>query len=274
MEFLKKNLFLTILIVIVLAITVVMGVLIKNLSEKINKQEKEVKTIIKSEKGFATSPHALTQENVAQSEANYNTLAENFAGLIVTLNEKYPAPEVNADMTALKFKNFLRQVCIRMENLLRSGDIWIPSSLKYFTYDEYMKPDVLPNSRQIKQILKQLEIVQEIVYLVSQSQINKLLELKRLNGLNFVKGDLYNYMQFRLTLSGNVESIQQFLNSIHEAKYFIMVKNISLKAEPIKQKSRGSGKANKVLSKHKRSVYAGDAKIKADISLNYFVFHP
>ena len=276
MEFLKKNLFLTILIAIVLVATIAMSVLIKNFSENVKKQEKEVELIIKAEKGFANSPYALVQENVTQAEANYKMIAENFAGLIKTLNEKYPAPEVNADMTALKFKNFLRQVCIRMENLLRSGDIWMPDALKYFTYDQYMKPDVLPKNAEIKQVLKQLEIIQEVVYLVSQSQVNKLLDLKRLNDLKFVKRDLYDYMRFRLVVSGNVEAIQRLLNSFHEAKYFILVKGLSLKADPIKQNSKGGSRsqgAQKVLSQYTRPVYAQDAKVTADISLNYFVFH-
>lgn len=256
--------------------TTVLGIIMNNLHKEVEKYEKDVRLIIESEKSFANSPYALTTANVNQTEANYQIAVKSFQGLITRLNERYPAPEVNANMTALKFKNYLRQVCIRVENLLRSGDIWMPDALKYFTYDKYMKPDVLPNNGEIKLIMKQLEIVQEIMYLVSQCQVNKLLDFKRLNDLELVRRELYDYMPFSLTLTGSVESIQRFLNSLNEAKYFIMVSSLDIKAAPISQNKPPVNQAQqekRILNKQARLVYAKKAEVKASILLDYFVFH-
>ena len=274
MEFLKRNIFLASVVVVLLISSIALGMVIKNLHGEVKKYEEEVKLIIESEKNFANSPHALTAANVKQTEANYQIAAESFRGLITRLNEKYPPPDVKADMTALKFKNFLRQVCIRLENLLRSGDIWIPDALKYFTYDKYMRPDVLPSANEIELIMKQLEIVQEIMYLISQSQVSKLLEFKRLNDLTTIKRDLYDYMPFSLVLTGNVESIRRFINSLAEAKYFMMVRSLKLKASPAKQNTRPANKADTVVTKNDRLVYSDQmTDMTATIVLDYFTFH-
>ena len=275
-EFLKRNIFLTLIIIALFISTIALGFIIKKLNNEVENYEKDVKLIIESEKNFANSPYALTAANVNQAEANYEIAVESFQGLVNRLNERYPAPEVNANMTALKFKNFLRQVCIRVENLLRSGDIWMPDALKYFTYDKYMQPDVLPSGSEIKLIMEQLEIVQEIMYLVSQSQVTKLLDFKRLNDLQLVKRELYDYMPFSLTLTGNVESLQRFLNSLNEAKYFIMVRSLNINAAPIPQNKppvNQTRNKDRLLSKRNRLVFNKKAELKASILLDFFIFH-
>lgn len=274
MDILKKNIFLVVLSLIVLISAIIAGVVVAGYNKQIAMYEKDVKLIIEAEKSFVTSRYALTKDSVNQAEHNYLIAEEKFNDVIAELNEKFPRPNISSDMTSLKFKKFLRQTCIRMENLIRGENIRMPDNLQWFSYDKYMAPDVLPNKDEIDMILNQLEIVQEIVYIISQSEIEELGNFRRPDALKMTQRDLYNFMPFILTVTGNLKGIQGFLNSLHDAKYLFIARDVSiLTNEPTRNAVPNfSDKKNVALPKHERIVYSQEAKVKAQILIDYLEF--
>lgn len=277
MKFIKNNLFVILLGVTVIIVTILSVYVIFQKMDKVVEYEKDVKRIIETERSFTSSPYALLKSNEEQAQANLEIAEEKFVSLISELNEKYPAPEITSEMTALKFKRYLRQVCIKMENLLRSEDVWIPDSLKWFSYDNYMKPHVLPTAGEIKQTLKQLEIIQELIYVVAQSEVTKFEAFRRVSGHKMEKRDLYDFMPFSLSVTGTFDTVQHFTNMLYDAKYFFMVRNLDLSVGGVKMKSPPNFKSRKrgdSLSKDKRMAYSDEAaEVKISLTLDYFEFH-
>ncbi len=272
MELIKKNLFLVISVVVMIILSVIASVIIRSYHKDIDKYAEQVKNIVEAEKSFVTSPYALTTDNVLQVEKNYEGTVAKFREMIDKLNERYPSPEVNSDMTPLKFKLYLRQVCIKMENLLRGEDVALPDSLKWFSFDRYMQPDVLPNNEEIKSILNQLEIIQELIYIISQSEVKSLDRFSRSDDINLTERKLYGFMPFTLSLSGNVNSIRRFMNLIPEARYFYMVRNLDLEASEPRMNDAPDVKRNKLTPKHERLLYSAETIVKVDFVVDYFEF--
>ncbi len=277
MQFVKTHIFLIIIAVSTALSGVVGAILIVSKNNQIKKFKVDVDKIIAAEEGFITSNYALITDNVIRAEENYSKIQEKFDETIKHLEEQYAAPVVDADMTPLKFKLNLRQFCIKMENLLRGEDVYMPDNLKYFSYDEYMQPDVLPNNEEISLILNQIEIINELIYLVSQAQVDKLLKFKRSSGHKTIKREFYNFMPFELQLVGDIEKIQQFLNSLNEAKFFFMLRTFDLTARGVKSKSRPSSQkrnSDKPFTMRERLAFSSKpAEVTATMTVDYFEFH-
>ncbi len=276
MEVIKKHIFWIVLCAVLVIGTVAAGLIIANFNNQIGKYQEEVNKIVEAEKSFITSSYALSEENKRQASQNAETTNNQFRQLIKDLTEKYPPPHINSDMSALKFKVHLRQECIKLENVLRSEEVSLPSSLQYFSYDRYMQPDVLPDSAEITLILKQYDIIQEIVYLISHSGINELQELIRMNDLSLINRDLYSFMPFRLKLTGNLKSVTRFINSLLDAKYFFAVRSMDLNINESQLNPNptlvGTRKIQN-LPKHQRLAYSTEAQLTVNIILDYFEFH-
>lgn len=277
MELVKRYLFLIVTAAVTVLITGIAAVIIKGRIAEKEKFRVEVDHIVEAEKSFTASEYALNADNVTKAQERLSKADQKFGELIAQLSEKYPLPVVVTDMTPPKFKRHLPQVCIKMENMLRGEDVWIPDSLKYFTYDNYMKPDMLPSAEEVTAILKQLEVVQELVYLVSQSQVKQMTTFERLNDYKLIDRDLYDFMPFSVTLVGNLKSIQRFLNSLHDARFFLMVRTLDLEVAPIKRNDppgKGREGTEELLPKNKRLVYDDDPPdLKVKVVVDYFEFH-
>ena len=162
-----------------------------------------------------------------------------------------------------------------MVNLLRGEDVYIPDSMKYFSFDRYMLPDVMLGGEEINLILKQLEIINELMYLVSQSQIERLQSFVREAGHVTIKRDFYDYMPFRFELIGDIGAIREFINSLNDAKYFFMLRTFELNARATKKKGSAGGiSSEEALPKRKRIVYSSrPTEVTVKLSVDYFEFH-
>ncbi len=277
MQFVKKHLFLIIIIASTVLSGIIGAVLIAGQNNQIQKFKVDVDKIIAAEEGFITSKYALITDNVIRAEKNYSKIQEEFDETIKQLEEQFAAPVVDADMTPLKFKLYLRQFCIKMENLLRGEDVYMPDDLKYFSYDKYMQPDVLPNNEEISLMRKQIEIINELIYLVSQAQVDRLVKFRRISDHRVIKREFYNFMPFELVLVGDIERIQHFLNSLNEAKYFFILRTFEIKTRAVKMKNPPSSKrrnSDNPLSMRERLAFSSKAaELTATMIVDYFEFH-
>lgn len=233
MEILKRNLLFVIFGAVVLGATIGFGVYMTTISG-VERGEKRVGAIRQKLEGIIHSNVALSAENVLQSEANSTLSDGKFESLIDKLKGDYEIvdPTDNQDFTVVTVKEHLRQVCTTMENKLRGRDVMMPSDLQHFTFGKFMDATYIPEEEEIGLILKQLDIVHEIVHLLAQSRIHSLSSIGRKDDLRLEKYDLYDFMRYTLTFHGTAQSIQRFMNSLHGARYFFVISTCNIAADP------------------------------------------
>ena len=115
------------------------------------------------------------------------------------------------------------------------------------------------------------------MFLISQSQLKKLEAFNRLNDVKMEKRDLYDFMPFSLKVTGTVDTLKTFLNSLHEARFYFMVRDIDFSVSRVQELPQPGGPRSgkpEPLPKNKRLAYSNEPPtVRADIILDYFEFH-
>lgn len=240
MDVVKKYLFAIVLGTLTLITCVAGGIVVYNFQSEASKYEQKVKDIQQSLKDFRSFRWALVQQNVEKAKENRDGTEKEFNALLKKL-EELSAPTMSDDerenWSPLRTKNRIKENCVRFENMLRGENIHLPESLAMFSFDKYNDPKTLPKKDDIPQIIKQLNIIEDLIYLISRSEVTSLDRFERKDGLKVTKRDLYDYMPFGITLTGSVGSIRSFLNNLVSwneedgARYFYLVRNLTVEAK-------------------------------------------
>jgi hypothetical protein len=120
-----------------------------------------------------------------------------------------------------------------------------------------MGQDVLPGPDEIPLILRNLEIAQELVYLLSQAQVQSVDEFSRQAELEPVERGLYSYISFGIRVGGTVESVRIFLNSLNQASYFFIVRSVNVKTPGADLRGPTSASATESATEDRDSPGAG-----------------
>jgi len=228
LDFIKGNLFLTVFAVISLGLTAVAGWDTISKQSKVNQYKKQVEEVRASARAFAKFKWMLSPKNEAKAKANATMAKENFAATLKKIDYRYNVkPQSDSDMTSGQVKNLIRRRSLVMENKLRGENIEIPESLKNFTFAPYLASTIFPNAREISMIMQQLEIMDELVNLLAGSGIAQVTAINR-DELEPTSMDLHSYIEFKVDLVGEHASIVHFLNSLHDSKYFFVLRKIDI----------------------------------------------
>ena len=228
LDFIKGNLFLAVFAVICLALTAVAGWDTISKQSKVNQYKKQVEEVRSSARAFAKFKWMLSPKNEDKAKANASMAKENFAATLKKIVDRYNVkPQSDSDMTPGQVKNLIRRRSLVMENKLRGENIEIPESLKNFTFAPYLGSKVFPNPREISMIMRQLEIMDEVVNLLAGSGIAQVTAINR-DELEPTSMDLHSYIEFKVKLVGEHASIVHFLNSLHDSKYFFVLRKIDI----------------------------------------------
>jgi hypothetical protein len=227
MDFLKKNMGMTIVSAIGLALSIGCIIVIVQTHKDAAQFQQQVVDIKQSLEKFQRTQFALTQGNVDIANANSELVNKNYVEFMQEL-EKRRAKDDLGSFSRLGAKNHLTKICTKMENQLRSSDITVKDGQTSFSFGAWMGQDVLPAPEEIPLILRNLEIAQELVYLLSQAQIQEVEEFSRQLELAPVERDLYDFISFGIRMTGTLESVRTFLNSLNQASYFFIVRSVSV----------------------------------------------
>ena len=227
-DFIKGNLVLTIFAVISLAITAVAGWDTISKQSKVNQYTKQVEEVRASARAFTKFKWKLSPKNADIAEANAVMARENFEATLDKIVERYNVkPQSDSGMTSGQVKNLIGRRSRVMENKLRGENIEIPENLKNFTFAPYLASTVFPNSREIAMIMKQLEVMDELVNLLAGSGIAEVTGINR-EELELTTVDLHSYVELEIDMVGEHPSIVHFLNSLHDSKYFFVLRKIEI----------------------------------------------
>lgn len=284
MDVVKKHLFLIVSAILAVVMAAVGGYFIYITQQDVAKWRTKVNEMQEALKQFRAEQYSLTPQNVEQAEANHKIAEQKFGELIETLTKfSVPEDETRAELTPVRAKSQIKDICTQMENQLRGEEIAIPAGLSSFTFGEYMRPSVMPTSEEIPMLFKHIEIVQELIYLVAQASPKRLDAFARGGDeLALVKRDFYSYISFNVTMTGSPESIRRFMQSLPNSRYVFLIRSLTTSGEAGTADSAaetsgdvagdvagdGGGK-----TKAARLVYSRSPTVKAVFSLDYVEFH-
>ena len=229
-DFVKGNLFLAVFGVICLGLTAVAGWDTISKQSKVNQYKEQVEEVRASARAFTKFEWMLSPKNENVAKSNAEMAEKNFTATLSEIVDRYNVqPQSDPDMTPGQVKNLIARRSRVMENKLRGENIEIPESLKDFTFGPYRARDVFPNPRQIFMIVKQLEIMDELVNLLAGSEVTQVTTINR-DELEPTSMDLHSYVEFEIDMVGKHASIVHFLNSLHSSKYFFVLRKIDIEA--------------------------------------------
>jgi hypothetical protein len=256
MDFLKRNIGMTIVSGIGLALSIGCIVIIVKTHKEAAQFQQQVIDIKQSLEKFQRTQFALTQGNVEVANANSELAKRKYEEFMQSLSQRRAKDDLGS-FSRLGAKNHLTKICTKMENQLRSSDITVQDSQTSFSFGQWMGQDVLPGPDEIPLILRNLEIAQELVYLLSQAQVQSVDEFSRQAELEPVERGLYSYISFGIRVGGTVESVRIFLNSLNQASYFFIVRSVNVKTPGADLRGPTSASATESATEDRDSPGAG-----------------
>ena len=254
-------------------LTVVGGYFIFTTWQKADKSEAEVAAIKDKMITFTKADHPLKLSTVDQAKANSEAASKAYNDMLAILVKKTAIAGADADkIDPIGAKNRIEKGCTKMENMLNGAGVEFSADMRQFTFGPFMNANRLPRREEIPLLLKNLEIVQELVYLISSSGVTQLSSMSRSESLDPSRRDLFNYISFNVTVSGDADSVRQLVNTLQAGKtYYYFVKAMTLTANT---KLADNG-ADSVVGRSKldRLALKQSQQITVGLQIDYIEFH-
>lgn len=288
LDYIKGNIFLMILGVIVIAATIFVGIDVIKKQQEINKYQSEVTDIQSKAKSFTKFPYELSAANEERARENAEGAQAALDQALVNINRRYGLnTEVPRTMSPLAVRQLLRQESKRMENKLRHKEIKVAGSLGDFTFAPFMDNDFFPTSEEILLILRQVDIMNEIVELLSESGVASVTRINR-GSLKPIRLDLYSYIEYEIDVEGDYDKVIRLLNSLHDAEYFFVVRDVDVmeqgdQVSALLNTTRGDRRTiidpatgqevPRYLPQADRIAFKEPAMVDVKITIEYYEFH-
>lgn len=237
MDIIKRNMFSVILGAFVVVGTGVMIFLIVSSLTEFKQKRTRVEEITKLENQFKSRPYKLDKSSYDIAEANKGKIQVALNDLQTGLRDRYTTIDFsNHQMTAVKFKENLQNRSEVMHQVLRISNVTVPASLNYFGFDHFLKPQVIPVHEQIAAVIKQLQIYDEMVEILSRSDVKKVdtwvfkgqvnnpePEVREVNNES-----LYQFFSYEMSVTASVPALQKFLVNLNQSSYCFIVRWMSV----------------------------------------------
>ena len=234
MEFVKSNIVLLLAATITVALSVVIIFFTFKTLDEMREFEQKVKNLRDSQDEIKKFDWALDRQSVRVAKTNSDVAREATEGLSAGLKKKYPAITIDGPMDALGLRHHLRSECGHMTRKLLNRGVELPASLGFFDFDKYMQANYFPERDEIQAVRRNLEIVKELVDLISRSGITTLGSLKRTRPeLHPAATDLYWYTPYRIVAMGDIAQIQELIRVLGSSNYFFIVRHVRLSADDV-----------------------------------------
>jgi hypothetical protein len=125
-------------------------------------------------------------------------------------------------MTPLACKLHLATACRKMTLRLNAVDCAVPVGMGY-GFDQWLRDGALPEPDMVPQLLRRLELTEELAYQAARAELSELKRLAYL-GEQLRGGD--RLTGFRIEASGTTASVQHFLELLDQANYLFVVRSV------------------------------------------------
>ena len=232
MQVLKRHLFLISVGVVTLVAVVVLLVWFSGINQDMGEWQRKFQNLMSQMETFRRSTYALDKKNVETMKGNALIAQQKVADLKRELREKYPPIPFGPTMSVLELQLFLRNKCQAICQKLSYKNVKLDPALQWFNTDGYLRPDANPDDAESKKVRKNLEIVEELVSGVAcEPPVEAIVSLTRVTeGLDMKPGpdQLYDYVSYRMMVTGNITQIQGFLDALSRSGRFFIVSWMSM----------------------------------------------
>ena len=223
MEMLRRNVGLTLFLVVAAIAAIVLGLLIQRQFAASADLEKKVGELAKFWENLRKDKISVTDENLAIAKQNQIVARERLDELRAARYQRsFAAPR---SYSGVECKNVLRAETKRMKDTLAEAGVAL-GSVGEFSFDSVLNSDVLPDEQnEVPMLTKQLEVVRELVRVVAESQVMELNGFVREGGLQVAKEQYFDVMPFQITVSGEVRNVKRLVSLLHtDPRFFFRVK--------------------------------------------------
>lgn len=235
MEYLKKNLTLTISLAVALALAVVLGVKIKQAAGRASEAGDMVEALRNFGENETRAPFSASNANLEISGANFARASREIEKIKMALYARSRV-EYNPRVSNTQCKNHLAEQTKMLVAQLRSSAnmIQVPQSpaAEGLSFSDVLSSEKLPDeATEVPVLMKQFEIVKEIVRLVALCQVGTLNEISRIGGVGAAVTNDFEVMPLRIRLQGDFGAVKEFLTKLqNDSKYFFVIRNVTLSA--------------------------------------------
>ncbi len=226
--------------------TVALGMLVLSTRSKAKKREHELKDIQRKKEAVYKFPFALNEANRTRAKKNFDDAVTEYQGKFDEITKRYPSAK-EEQLPPIVCVERLKASCEAMRGRLNREGVKFSGDVGKFTFSQYLDQPKLPDENVIPKIMKHLEIIDELVTVVGRSNINELKSLTRNDGgnMDMQKGSCYQYYEYGIRVSGNFDTIRRFVNKLNEARFFFVIREMTVGAQDLTQSmSAGTADAN------------------------------
>lgn len=229
-DILKRNIGLTVFVLISLVAGIILLLLVRQQASRAGELQTAVEDQVAFFEGIARERVAVTRSNLEIAERN-RALAEARLGNLRAMlwnRSNIPIPRYRG----VEAINILRQETALMQEALFERRVQIPAGIRRFSFGAVLDRDALPDEEtEVPVLMKQLELVKEIVRLAGESYITEFTDLQRLTGATVVEGEHYNILPFRVVVTGELPRVKRFVTRLQrDAAYFFLVHHVQVQA--------------------------------------------
>lgn len=218
MDFIKRNLGFLLFLAAALVVPAVLAVLWWQTAAETARFRQQVQEQEKFLDGVRRGQFALNQDNVQVAKRNQALTEEAFREFVRTLTVRYGLP-ARTGVEPLECVRIVKDQRERMEKELTdpAKKITVSQGARNFSFDAILSSSTPPLAADVPVILKQLQIVGEIVRAAATSPgLREFGGISRPLGLAAADQDLYQVVPLEVSVSGNFKSIQRFVNQLQQ----------------------------------------------------------
>ena len=232
MDFIKRNWFLVVVTIILLVATVVLSLVYSKSSAATKVAHTRFLEVIETEIGINTYDVAPTESNVGKAETNIGAAEDELVKLMEKVNEFFPALGIK-DLNGFEVKNEL--VAAYKEMDLALSENGVENAVASYGFREF--DNRIPNSEERKMVLRQLRVVRTMIGVAAEAGLMTIEAIVRPPDLPMLEHTLYRYYTFQMAVSGDMNSVRNLMNNLHEAKLCLVVRNLefAIRAAPMSQ---------------------------------------
>ncbi len=219
MDVLKRNLGLFAFCLASVVLAMVLLVMTQRHVSQASEYEKQVAELETFFGNLRRLPVSATESNVQVMEANYEQISNRLERVRGILWRRSNIPV--RQYTGVECKNILREETLRMRNLLEGHGIVVAPAVSGFSFESILAADALPSQQEVPVILKQLEIVKEIVRLTDVAGVFQLTNLERTMGLQSHAAGMYNVVPFKMTVAGPLRDVKELVTMLQKNSGYV-----------------------------------------------------
>ena len=220
MNFIRRN----IGIVIFCLLAAVVAVFLAFLIQRQATQAAEFQGRVEEQRNFFRD---IKRRDVPVNQANLEIIKENHdlieEKLIDLQNVLWNRTRISVEpVSGIEAKNQLIQATRNMQRFLEENGTIVSDDAANFSFAHVLEVEALPDREtEVPILLKQLQLIREIVQLAGESGISRLVRLNRPMGLEFEERQFFRFIPFEIVVEGQVNSVKSFVTKLQEDSAYL-----------------------------------------------------